>query len=81
MNSVSQPGGAPVSEPKASDEMNRLLHRLNNQLGIVLAHAEMLEEKSMEEVQRQHASRVVASVIDALNTSREIRRLSDAAGI
>ena len=81
MNSVSQPGGAPVSESKASDEMNRLFHRLNNQLGIVLAHAEMLEEKSMEEVQRQHASRVVASVIDAHNTSREIRRLSDAAGI
>ena len=69
-----------MSEPKASDEMNRLFHRLNNQLGIVLAHAEMLEEKSVEEAQRHHASCVVASVIDALGTSREIRRLSDTAG-
>jgi hypothetical protein len=41
----------------------------------------MLEEKSVEEAHRQHASRVVTSVLDALGTSREIRRLSDTAGI
>ena len=81
MNLVSQSGDGPVSELKASDEMNRLFHRLNNQLGIVLAHAEMLEETSVEEAQREHASRVVASVIDALGTTREIRRLSHTAGI
>lgn len=81
MNLVSQAGDAPVREPKVSDEMHRLFHKLNNQLGIVLAHAEMLEEKSVEEAHRQHASRVVTSVLDALGTSREIRRLSDTAGI
>ena len=81
MNLVSQAGDTPVREPKVSDEMHRLFHKLNNQLGIVLAHAEMLEEKSVEEAHRQHASRVVTSVLDALGTSREIRRLSDAAGI
>jgi hypothetical protein len=70
-----------VNEPPAPDEMSRLFHRLNNQLGIVLAHAEMLEEKAVEETYRQHASRVVASVLDALGTSREIRRLSDTARI
>jgi hypothetical protein len=53
---------------------------LNNQLGIVLAHAEMLEEKAVDETHRQHAARVVSSVLDALSTSREIRRLSDTAG-
>jgi pyruvoyl-dependent arginine decarboxylase (PvlArgDC) len=57
--------------------MGRLFHKLNNQLGIVLAHAEMLEEKASDETQRQHAARVVASVLDALATSREIRRQSD----
>jgi len=57
--------------------MGRLFHKLNNQLGVVLAHAEMLEEKAIDETQRQHAARVVASVLDALATSRQIRRLSD----
>jgi len=63
--------------PQASAEMGRLFHKLNNQLGVVLAHAEMLEEKAIDETQRQHAARVVASVLDALATSRQIRRLSD----
>jgi hypothetical protein len=65
------------AEPLGSAEMGRLFHRLNNQLGVVLAHAEMLEEKATDETQRQHAARVVASVLDALATSRQIRRLSD----
>ena len=80
MNLAAQAGDSPVSEPKAPDEMSRLFHRLNNQLGIVLAHAEMLEEKAVDETHRQHAARVVSSVLDALGTSREIRRLSDATG-
>lgn len=67
-----------MSEHRTSDEMSRLFHRLNNQLGIVLAHAEMLEERAVDETHRQHAARVVSSVLDALGTSRDIRRLSDA---
>ena len=80
MNLATDPGGSPLSEPNAAAEVRRLFHRLNNQLGVVLAHAEMLEEKAVEEAHRQHAARVVSSVLDALGTSREIRRLSDAAG-
>ena len=77
MNLATDPGGSPLSEPNAAAEVSRLFHRLNNQLGVVLAHAEMLEEKAVEETHRQHAARVVSSVLDALGTSREIRRLSD----
>jgi hypothetical protein len=69
-----------VDEPKGPDEISRLFHKLNNQLGIVLAHAELLEEKAVDETHRQHAARVVSSVLDALGTSREIRRLSDTSG-
>jgi hypothetical protein len=61
--------------------MSRLFHKLNNQLGIVLAHAEMLEEKAVDGGQREHAARVVSSVLDALSTSREIRRLSETSGL
>ena len=80
MNLAASSGDRPVSEPRASAEMSRLFHKLNNQLGIVLAHAEMLEEKAVDEPQRQHAARVIASVLDALATSRDIRRQSDADG-
>ncbi len=70
-----------VSEPRTSAEMSRLFHQLNNQLGIVLAHAEMLEEKAADEPQRQHAAHIIASVLDALATSRKIRYQSDADSI
>ena len=80
MNLATHQGDRPVSEPSASADIGRLFHKLNNQLGIVLAHAEMLEEKAVDETHRQHAAQVIASVLDALATSREIRRQSDADG-
>jgi hypothetical protein len=53
-----------------------LFHRLNNQLGIILANAELLETKSSDEAGRARAAQVVASVLDAMATAREIRRRS-----
>ena len=50
-----------------------LFHRLNNQLGIILANAELLEAKSADEMARARATQVVASVLDAMTTAREIR--------
>jgi len=55
-------------------ELGLLFHRLNNQLGIILAHAELLEAKSPDNVQRARASQVVASVLEAMATAKEIRR-------
>jgi hypothetical protein len=60
--------------------MRRLFHQLNNQLGIILAHAELLEVKGADDGHRARASQVVSSVLDALRTAREIRRRSEAAG-
>ena len=54
-------------------ELRRLFHRLNNQLGIVLAHAELMETKASDESSRSHASQVVSSVLDAMGTAKEIR--------
>lgn len=62
---------------ESSPEMRRLFHQLNNQLGIILAHAELLEVKAADESHRARASQVVSSVLDAMTTAREIRRLSD----
>jgi len=54
-------------------DLGLLFHRLNNQLGIILANAELLEAKAQDEMTRARASQVVASVLDAMTTAREIR--------
>jgi hypothetical protein len=54
-------------------DLGLLFHRLNNQLGIILANAELLEAKAGDEMSRARASQVVASVLDAMTTAREIR--------
>jgi hypothetical protein len=59
-----------VNEPQ---DLGLLFHRLNNQLGIILANAELLEAKSGDDMSRARASQVVASVLDAMATAREIR--------
>ena len=59
-----------------ASELGLLFHRLNNQLGIILANAELLEAKSADEMGRARASQVVASVLDAMATAREIRQRS-----
>jgi len=65
--------GFPVDE---TPEIGLLFHRLNNQLGIILANAELLEAKSVDEMGRARAAQVVSSVLEAMATAREIRNLS-----
>jgi hypothetical protein len=60
-------------------DLGLLFHRLNNQLGIILANAELLEAKSTDEAGRARAAQVVASVLEAMATAREIRRRSNQA--
>jgi hypothetical protein len=65
-----------LQERRAMDEpveLRLLFHRLNNQLGIILAHAELMEAKAGDETSRARASQVVASVLEALGTAKEIR--------
>jgi hypothetical protein len=59
-----------------SPELRLLFHRLNNQLGIVLAHAELLEAKAPDEKNRARAAQVVASTLEAMSTAKDIRRLT-----
>jgi hypothetical protein len=58
----------------SDDELRLLFHRLNNQLGIILACAELLELKAADETGRARASEVVAKVLDAMGTSKQIRQ-------
>jgi len=59
------------------NELRELFHQLNNQLGIILAHAEMLEVHAPDDASRSRAAQVVASVLDAMSTAREIRGRSN----
>ena len=58
-------------------ELRLLFHRLNNQLGVILAHAELLHAKVGDEANRARAAQVVSSTLDAMGTARELRRLSN----
>ena len=57
-----------------SPELRLLFHRLNNQLGIILAHAELLEAKSADDVSRARAAQVVTGALETMAVVREIRQ-------
>jgi hypothetical protein len=55
-------------------ELRLLFHQLNNQLGIVLAHAELIETKATDDLVRARAAQVVAKALEAMTTATEIRQ-------
>lgn len=61
-------------------ELRLLFHRLNNQLGIILANAELLEARAADEATRARAAQVVSGVLDVMGTAKEIRRHTSAGG-
>ncbi len=70
----------PATDPRTArtlvnelPDLGLLFHRLNNQLGIILANAELLEAKSADEATRARASQVVTSALEAMATAREVR--------
>ena len=58
-------------------DIGRLFHQLNNQLGIVLANAELLEARAPDDATRSRAAQVVSSALDAMATAAEIRKLAE----
>jgi hypothetical protein len=54
-------------------DLGELFHRLNNELGIILSHAELLEAKCEQDKNRSRASQVVAAALEAMGTARQIR--------
>lgn len=69
-----QASSLPAAEAPAELKLRSLFHQLNNQLGIILAHAELLEAKASDDLSRARAAQVVASVLDAMGTARQIRQ-------
>ena len=79
---VHRPGGSPTGvTPGLSPvelELRTLFHRLNNQLGVILANAELLETRLTSEAERARAAQVVAGALDAIASVQQLRRLMGA---
>ena len=56
-------------------DLSGVFHRLNNQLGIILANAELLEARLTEETHRARASQVVSGTLEAISTIQDLRRM------
>ena len=61
-----------ASGPSAPD-LAALFHRLNNQLGVILANAELVEARGPDRETSARAGQIVASAVEAITTAREIR--------
>jgi hypothetical protein len=55
-------------------DLTQLFHQLNNQLGIILANAELLEHRLQDETHRARAGQVVAGALEAIRTTQRIRQ-------
>jgi hypothetical protein len=64
-------------DPQSGLDLQALFHRLNNQLGVLLAHAELLETKTADDANRVRAAQIVSSTLAAMGTVREIRQRTD----
>ena len=56
--------------------MSREFHQLNNQLGIILANAELLEQRLTDPAHKARAGQVVAGTLEAITTARKIRQMT-----
>ncbi len=54
-------------------DIGALFHRLNNQLGIILANAELLETHLTDEAGTSRAAQIVTSVVEAISAVQQIR--------
>jgi len=59
-----------------SNDLPRLFHRLNNQLGVILANAELLENRITDDTHRARAAQVVSGAIEAIAVVQELRRIA-----
>jgi hypothetical protein len=71
---VKGPQASGEADPQSGLDLQALFHRLNNQLGVILAQAELLEAKAPDDASRVRAAQMVSSTLAALGTVREIRQ-------
>jgi hypothetical protein len=58
------------------DDISRQFHQLNNQLGVILANAELLEQRLTDPGHKARAGQVVAGALEAIAITRQIRQMT-----
>jgi len=58
------------------DDMSRQFHQLNNQLGVILANAELLEQRLTDPAHKARAGQVVSGALEAIAITRQIRQMT-----
>jgi hypothetical protein len=56
-------------------DLSQVFHRLNNQLGVILANAELLEARLTDDTQRARAGQVVNGALEAISAVQDLRRV------
>lgn len=70
---IPNPPGA--STVDLSPDLSQVFHRLNNQLGVILANAELLESRLTETAERARAGQVVMGALEAISAIQDLRRI------
>ena len=76
-----RPAATTVDQQADQADLTALFHRLNNQLGVVLANAELLETRITSEGERARAQLVVTGALEAIATVRDLRSAIDRSAI
>jgi hypothetical protein len=63
-------------EKRLKDDIARQFHQLNNQLGVILANAELLEHRLTDPAQKARAGQVVSGALEAIAITRKIRLMT-----
>lgn len=64
-----------VVDTASSADLLRLFHRLNNQLGVILANSELLESRLTDETHRARAAQVVSGALEAIAAVQQLRHV------
>jgi hypothetical protein len=57
-------------------DLSVLFHQLNNHLGVILANAELLEQRLVDEGHKSRAGQVVNGALEAISTAKRIKQLT-----